>query len=88
MFFSPPVAFAKALWELKKLNDDGVKVDHPPNGSNDMIQCYVGVHRLLSNPDAVISMQEIQRNNRASANRIGNRRLGSVVRLPPKGMRR
>jgi len=79
---------AKALWELKKLNDDGVKVDHPPNGSNDMIQCYVGVHRLLSNPDAVISIQEIQRNNRASSNRMGNRKLGSVIRLPPKGMRR
>lgn len=39
---------AKALWELATLEDTGTKVDHPKNGSNDMIQCYVGVHRMLT----------------------------------------
>jgi len=41
---------AKAIHELKRLNDSGIKVDHPPNGSNDMIQCYIGVYRILMTP--------------------------------------
>lgn len=42
---------AKAIMELKALNDDGRKVDHLVNGSNDVIQCYIGVHRILQTPE-------------------------------------
>jgi hypothetical protein len=79
---------SKALWELKRLNDDGQKVDHAPGGTNDMIQCYVGVHRLLLFPDEVISLPEIQANQRRqSMIRRGGRKIGKVVHLPPKGSR-
>jgi len=92
-FIDPSIArgmpSAKALWELKKLNDDGVKVDHPPGGSNDMIQCYVGVHRLLLHPEEVISIPEIKKAQ--SKQRIRGSRgrsIGQVIHLAPKGSRR
>lgn len=79
---------AKALWELRRLSDNGVKVDHPPGGSNDMIQCYVGVHRLLMHAEDVVNVQEIQNSNRRQyANRTRGK-IGQVIRLPVKGMRR
>lgn len=79
---------AKALGELKRLNDNGVKVDHPPGGSSDMIQAYVGVHRLLMHPDQVITLQEMQRSAKRGNFSQSDKRLGSVFKLPPKGMRR
>lgn len=92
-FIDPSIArnmpCAKALWELKRLNDDGVKVDHPPGGSNDMIQCYVGVHRLLLHPEEVISIPELKKEQRKQRIRGSrNRKIGKVVKLPPKGSRR
>jgi hypothetical protein len=80
---------AKALHELKRLNDDGVTVDHPEGGSSDMIQCYVGVHRLLAHPENVISKQEMDKHNRAKGLKTSfSRKLGSVVRTPPRGYKR
>jgi hypothetical protein len=92
-FIDPSIArnmpCAKALWELKRLNDDGVKVDHPPGGSNDMIQCYIGVHRLLLHPEEVISIPELKKEQRKQRVRGGrNRQIGRVIKLPPKGSRR
>jgi len=77
---------AKALHELQRLNDNGVKVDHPPNGSNDVIQCYVGVHRLLLHPEEVISLHDLKKNTRA-ANifRKQGRKIGRVIKLSPRG---
>ena len=49
------VPCAVAVHQLRRLEDNGVKVDHPVNGHNDMIQCYVGVHRALHSPDFVSS---------------------------------
>lgn len=89
-FLDPSIArnmpCAKALWELKRLNDDGVRVDHPPGGSNDMIQCYIGVHRLLLHPDEVISVQELRKEQRKQRVRGSRgRKLGRVVHLKPRG---
>jgi hypothetical protein len=83
------VPCAKALWELRHLNDDGVRVDHLENTSSDMIQCYVGVQRLLMHPERIVSPQELNKRNRAQGmkNAYG-RKLGNVVRLPPKGRQR
>jgi hypothetical protein len=80
---------SKALHELKRLNDDGVYVDHPDGGSSDMIQCYVGVHRLLAHPENVINMQELNKINKAQGLKHSlNRRMGRIIRLPAKGSRR
>jgi len=92
-FIDPSIArmmpCSKALWELKRLNDDGVKVDHPPGGSSDMVQCYVGVHRLLLHPEEVISIPELKKEQRKQRVRGGmGRKIGRVVNLPPKGSRR
>lgn len=79
---------SKALYELKRLSDDGVRVDHPPGGSSDMIQCYVGVHRLLTHPEDVINMNEMKKYNRNRGASLVHRRIGKVVRLPRKGIPR
>jgi hypothetical protein len=80
---------AKALHELKRLNDDGVRVDHPVGGSNDVVQCYVGVHRLLKYPEDVISMVDLKKAQlKHGIMRKSGRKMGRVVRLPPKGLRR
>jgi hypothetical protein len=79
---------AKALWELRRLNDNGVKVDHLPGKTNDMIQCYIGVYRLLAHPEAVISVPEMvagQRKERQGQYASSGRKLGSVIRMKPKG---
>lgn len=76
---------SKALYELKHLEDNGVKIDHPKRGSNDMIQCYIGVHKLLTHPEDVISNYE---NINKKKVRLSNRRIGRVIRLPPRGSRR
>lgn len=78
---------SKAIHELKRLNDNGVKVDHPPGGSSDMIQGYVGVYRLLMFPEEVMTPDEIKANTRRKRH-FGSRKLGKVIRLPPKGSRR
>jgi hypothetical protein len=91
-FLDPSIArnmpCSKALWELKRLNDDGVRIDHPPGGSNDLIQCYVGVHRLLLHPNEVLSSKELQNNMRRESLAYKGRKIGKVVKLPPKGYRR
>lgn len=79
---------AKAVAELKKLNDDGRVVDHPKQGSSDMIQCYVGVHRLLQHPDLVISEQELKANQRRRGMFGYRRKVGRVIKLPQRGSRR
>lgn len=92
-FMDPTIArempCSKALHELKRLNDDGVRVDHPVGGSNDMIQCYIGVHRLLMHPEQIISEKEMKEAQRAGMRRryLG-RSIGKVIRTPPKGSRR
>lgn len=69
------VPCAKAIYELKRLNDSGVKVDHPPNGSNDMIQCYIGVHRLIKNADKIL-----QRKDEKDVRRqLAHRGVGRIV---------
>jgi len=80
---------SKALYELKRLNDSGIKVDHPSGGSNDMIQCYVGVHRLLLHTDEVVTIHDMRKMHRTQG--LFKRQTGSVgqiVRLPPRGSRR
>lgn len=80
---------AKALYELMRLNDNGVKVDHPSGGSNDLIQCYVGVHRLLLHTDEVVTlhdMRKMQRTEGIYKRQTGN--VGRIIRLPPRGSRR
>ena len=73
---------AKALHELARLEDDGKRVDHPPPGSSDMIQCYVGIHRLLVTPEKVIDMKEIIKERRKKMGGLPfNRRGGRVVHL-------
>lgn len=74
---------AKALYELKHLNDNGTRVDHPKNGSNDMIQCYVGVHRLLTNMEKLISKYDLSSLNRNKMNKRSSvkPRLGKYIRL-------
>jgi hypothetical protein len=66
------VPCAKAIHELKRLEDTGVKVDHGRNGTNDMIQCYVGVHRSLMHPEQVIP-------DRKTLASLG----GSAINRPP-----
>ena len=92
-FIDPTIArnmpCSKALWELKRLNDDGQKVDHPTGGSSDMIQCYIGVHRLLLHPEEVISIPELRKEQMKQRIRGSRRRkIGKVIKLPPKGARR
>lgn len=77
---------SKALWELKRLSDDGVRVDHPPGGSSDVIQGYVGVHRLLVHPEDVIDVNKMRSDNRKKVFTSRGKGLGKVVRFPPKGM--
>jgi hypothetical protein len=73
---------AKALYELIRLEDDGKKVDHPSGGSSDMVQCYVGVHRLLVTPHKVIDMKEIIKERRKERTGLPfNRKGGRVVHL-------
>jgi hypothetical protein len=80
---------AKALWELRHLNDDGMRVDHLEGKSSDMIQCYVGVYRLLEHPDRVISIQEMQKQNKAQGmRRAYGKKIGRVIRLPQKSRQR
>jgi hypothetical protein len=67
----------KAIIELLALNDDGRKVDHMPNGSNDMIQCYVGVHRILKTPDKLHDKKQFNSFNR----NYSTNTTGRVVRL-------
>lgn len=64
---------AKAVYELKRLEDTGIKVDHNRNGSNDIIQCYVGVHRSLMFPENVAPTKKMMES-------LG----GSFVRKPPQ----
>lgn len=78
---------AKAVWELRRLNDDGARVDHPPGGSSDMIQCYIGVHRLLMHPEQVINLTDLNNMSKRSS-LIGNRKIGQVIKLPQRGSRR
>jgi hypothetical protein len=90
-FLDPSIArsmpCSKALWELKKLNDNGQKVDHPVGGSSDMVQCYVGVHRLLLHAEEVITPQEMQKAQRNRMGRYNSGNVGQVIRLPQKGSR-
>lgn len=82
--FTRNVPCAKALWELLRLNDNGVKVDHSSNGSNDMIQCYVGVHRILATPEEIFSkdqMKEQQRIQMVHKMRKGHSNVGRVFKL-------
>ena len=74
------VPCAKAIYELKHLNDNGVRVDHSKHGSNDMIQTYVGVHRLIMHPEEVLDIKTVQKARRGK--QIANRypkKLGRVV---------
>lgn len=51
---------AKAIIEIKQLEDDGKKIDHPRTGTNDIVQCYVGVHRILKTPDKLGDINKIK----------------------------
>ena len=68
------VPCATAIYQLRRLEDNGVKVDHPTGGHNDMIQCYVGVHRAIHNPDFVANKGDLTK-----------KRIGTV--LPPRIVR-
>ena len=71
-----------ALRELRGLQDNGVKVDHRSDGSNDMIQCYIGVHRLLKTPERVFTNKAIQDRHKVSMIRKANPRPSlRVIRL-------
>lgn len=72
---------AKALKELKNLSDNGIRVDHPPGGSNDMIQCYIGVHRLLTDPSITEDLEKAHSRKRSQLER---RPYGRAIRLSPK----
>lgn len=51
------VPCAKAMYEVKHLEDDGMTVDHSRTSSNDISQCFVGVHRLVMFPELVTGKQ-------------------------------
>lgn len=72
------VPCAKAIYELSKLNDNGVKVDHPPYGSNDMIQCYIGVYRALKHGDT-LHFRKVKRGG--GINKMRRPPLGIPVKL-------
>jgi hypothetical protein len=63
------VPVASLIYQIKHLNDNGIKVEHSPipYEHDDMAQCAVAVHRNLVTPELVISsstskqMKEIQR---------------------------
>jgi hypothetical protein len=63
------VPCATAIYQLRRLEDNGMKIDHPANGHNDMIQCYVGVHRAIFNPDFI-----------ANKGDMSKKRIGTVLR--------
>ena len=77
---------SKALFELKRLEDTGTKIDHPKMGTNDVIQCYIGVHKLLTHPEDVIEHYSNKRSGRHM--NLSNRNLGRVIHLAPKGIPR
>lgn len=82
---------ARAVYELRRLNDSGQKVDHPKGGHNDMIECCVGLHRLLHSPEVVITKQEIKKNlNKQTMVDLRHRsKIGNVIRIQkrtPKGL--
>jgi hypothetical protein len=74
---------AKAISELKSLNDNGKKVDHLPGGTNDMIQCYVGIHRLLNSPEKLFDRKDMALQNKKRAMRHISRgpTVGKVIKL-------
>jgi hypothetical protein len=72
---------AKALYELNRLNDNGVKVDHPSDCSNDMIQCYIGVHRLILTPEEVLGKKAVDKVRKKPPVYTKPRSIGRVVRL-------
>ena len=76
---------AKALKELRKLNDTGIKVDHPVGGHNDMIQCYLGIHRLLLHSDEVINPHEIRAAQKGRSMLTKRGTVGRFIRTKPKG---
>lgn len=77
------VPCARAVYELRRLNDTGQKVDHPKGGHNDMIECCVGLHRLLHSPETIITKKEIGKNlQRQSVYSFGRKsKIGSVIKI-------
>ena len=76
---------AKALKELRKLNDTGIKVDHPIGGHNDVIQCYIGIHRLLLHSDRIITPHDVREAQKGRAKLTKRGSIGKFIRTQPKG---
>jgi hypothetical protein len=80
------VPIATAIYQLKKLNDDGNRVEHPTGEHDDMIQCCVGVHRNLVDPATVMTdraSKNIQDIKRAQSMRDNSKRpaVGRIFRF-------
>ena len=77
------VPCSRAIFELLTLNDDGIKVDHQEGQHNDMIQCYIGVHRLLKYPEKVVPKNLRKLNAMEKRRRMlgGGRSMGVTKKL-------
>jgi len=77
------VPVAKVLYELKRLNDNGRKVDHPPGGHNDIAECCVGLHRLIAVPEEILQKSIIRKTlgSQIYAHKTFPKKIGNIVRL-------
>ena len=79
---APPLK-RKAIEEFKALEDDGKSVpDHPPNLSNDLAQCLVGVARGLLTPEKLIDTKKLMNDRRKQLGRNPLKKArGRVIHL-------
>ena len=77
------IPVARAIYELGKLEDNGTKVDHPKGLHNDIIECCVGLHRLLVTPELILDKAAIKKNLQSQiyARKAYPKKLGQVIRI-------
>jgi len=81
-FINRNMPVSKAIEELKALEDDGRKVDHATNLSNDLAQGLVGVSRALLEPEKLIDQKKLMASRRKDLGRNPFQKgMGQVVHL-------
>lgn len=82
-FTNRNLPISKSVEEFKALEDDGKSVpDHPPNLSNDLAQCLVGVSRGLLMPEKLIDTKKLMDSRRKQLGRNPLKKArGRVVHL-------
>lgn len=75
------IPVARAVSQIKKLNDNGSKVDHPPGQHNDVAECCVGIHRLLVAPEEILNKPTIKKaiDSQRYSRKQYPKKLGSLV---------